>query len=131
MTARTHAPRRTPAAPAETLDLHDAADQLLIQARGLAAQRSARTLTPGAGAPVKQTLLALAAGRRLEDHVAPGPTTLQGLVGHARVHHGSQTIELPEGSWATCPTGQHTVEALTDAVVLLTVAPAHPAQPHT
>ena len=122
MNRTAHAPRRTPSAPSEPLDLHAAADQLLVEARTLRAQRSARTLTPGAGAPVKQTLLALVAGQRLEEHPAPGPTTLQTVAGQVVLHHGDHAVELPEGAWATCPGGAHDLEARADSVVLLTVA---------
>ena len=117
-----HAPRRTPSAPSTPLDLDAAAGQLLAEARTLRAQRSARTLTPGAGAPVKQTLLALVAGQRLEEHPAPGPTTLQTLTGDVALHHDGHAIELPKGSWAACPGGTHDLEARADSVVLLTVA---------
>src|SRR5690606_20900998 len=117
-----HAPRRTPSAPSAPLDLPAAADQLLAEARTLRAQRSARTLTPGAGEPVKQTLLALVAGQRLEEHPAPGPTTLQTLTGHVALHHDGRAVDLPGGTWATCPGGTHDLEARSDSVVLLTVA---------
>lgn len=122
MSDSTHAPRRDPETPDGPLDLREAADALLEQARGLDAKRSARTLTPGAGAPVKQTLLALIDGQRLDEHPSPGPTTLQAVTGRVRVDHGGSPVELAEGSWTTCPTEPHTVEALTDAVILLTVA---------
>lgn len=124
MSGSRHAPRRTPATPSEPLDLQQAADELLAQARDLRAQRSARTLTPGVGVPVKQTLLALVSGQHLEDHPAPGPTTLQAVTGRVNLHHGDHTVELAEGAWTTCPSERHGLEALTDAVVLLTVAPA-------
>lgn len=125
-----HAPRRTPSTPSDPLDLLDAADGLLAEARKLRSQRSARTLTPGAGAPVKQTLLALVAGQHLEEHPAPGPTTLQTVTGQVVLHHDDHAVELAAGTWATCPAGQHTLEARDDSVVLLTVAHA-PTDPPT
>lgn len=109
-TPRIHAPRRHPAAPSAPLDLRQAASELLEQAHGLAAQRSARTLTPGAGAALKQSLLALVGGQRLDDHPAPGPTTLLAISGTILVHHDGETVELPEGSWEICPGGPHALE---------------------
>lgn len=123
-TSRVHAPRRSPAAPSAPLDLHQAAAELLEQARGLSARRSARTLTPGAGAPLKQSLLALVGGQRLDDHPAPGPTTLQTITGTILVHHDGEKVELPEGSWEVRPAGPHALEATSDAVVLITVSPS-------
>lgn len=122
--SRVHAPRRTPAGPTEPLHLRQEAAALLAEARTLRSGRSARTLTPGAGAALTQSLLALTAGQHLQDHVAPGPTTLQIVIGTAVLSHGHETTPLGEGRWASCPTGAHSLEATTDTVVLLTVAPS-------
>jgi quercetin dioxygenase-like cupin family protein len=124
MDTRIHADRRAPEEVAGPLDLHATADGLLDEARQLRAGRSARTLTPGSGAPLKQTLLALTAGQRLQDHVAPGPTTLLGIRGTAVLSGGVHAVTLSDGVWAACPTGSHALEAISDAVVLITVAPA-------
>lgn len=122
----THAPRRRPA-PAETpLDLQAAAAELLAEARGLTAGRSARTLTPGDGVALKQTLLALTAGQRLQDHVAPGPTTLLGVIGDAVLRHDAGDVPLVAGHWAPCPVEPHSVVAETDTVLLITVATESP-----
>lgn len=118
-----HAPRRTPAESNQPLDLEAVAGELLEEAAALAAGRSARTLTPGAGAALKQTLLALTAGQRLQDHVAPGPTTLLGVTGTAVLSDDEQRVTLTEGVWIPCPTGPHSLEAVSDAVVLITVVP--------
>ena len=116
-----HATRRRPSPPEAPLDLHAAATALLDEAHGLAAGRSARTLTPGGGAALKQTLLALTAGQRLQDHVAPGPTTLTGIVGTAVLRHEDRDLTLAAGQWASCPTDPHSLEAETDTVLLITV----------
>ena len=118
-----HAPRRTPAAPHAPADLDEIARELLDQARGLDAGRSARTLTPGAGAALKQTLLALVEGSSLSDHTAPGPATIQVLSGDTRLGTSDGTTELTQGQWALIPDEVHDLAAVTDAVVLLTVAP--------
>ncbi|MFP4634225.1 MAG: LuxR family transcriptional regulator [Nitriliruptoraceae bacterium] len=118
-----HAPRRTPAEPSRPLDLEAVADELLREAEALASRRSARTLTPGAGVALKQTLLALKAGERLQDHVAPGPTTLLGVSGTAVLSDDEQRVTLTKGVWIPCPTGPHSLEAVSDAVVLITVVP--------
>lgn len=50
-----HAPRRTPSVPEEPVHLDAIADALLDRAAVLDTGRAAGTLTPGAGAPLKQT----------------------------------------------------------------------------
>lgn len=124
MERQVHAPRRTPTEADGPLDLAVAADELLTEAGELRSGRSARTLTPGSGAPLKQTLLALTAGQRLQDHLAPGPTTLLGVRGTAVLTRDREAVTLTEGVWAACPTGPHSLEAISDAVVLITVTPA-------
>lgn len=105
------------------INLHVAAAALLQVARTARAGRAGRTLTPGAGAPLKQSLLALAAGRSLADHESPGAATLQVLTGVVRLTgaaHDDQ--ELRAGDLAPIPPVRHGLVAIDDAVVLLTVA---------
>lgn len=125
MDAQVHAPRRTPAEAKGPLDLGAVAEELLAEAGQLRSGRSARTLTPGSGAPLKQTLLALTAGQRLQDHLAPGPTALLGVRGTAVLTDDQQAVTLTDGVWASCPTGPHSLEAISDAVILITVTPAN------
>ncbi len=124
MSAETiHAPRRTPREAPEPFDLHAAATTLLAQAHDASAGRAARNLTPGHTGQLSQTLLALVRGEALQEHVAPGPATLQVLHGSARLRHGDAEVSLAAGTWATIPAEVHSLEADEDVVVLLTVAP--------
>lgn len=123
MTDHVHADRRTPTPPDGALDLLAAAEELIAQAHSLDAGRAARTLTPGAGAPLKQTVLALAAGRRLDEHRANGPATIQVLRGEVTLGSGDGEVELSGGQWAVIPDGPHDLVAHSDAALLLTVAP--------
>lgn len=122
MTEDVHADRRDPQTPDGAFDLTGAARDLLDEARQMSSGRAARTLTPGAGAVLKQTLLAIASGRRLDEHQANGPATAQVLQGAITVRSGDTTLEVPEGHWAVIPDAPHDVVADTDAVLLLTVA---------
>lgn len=117
-----HADRRDPEQPGGAFDLAAGARELLAQARDLAAGRAARTLTPGEGAPLKQTLMALTAGRELAEHRAPGPATLQVLLGDVSLRTSDTEVQLGEGHWAAIPLESHDLLANADAVVLLTVA---------
>ncbi|MEX0657539.1 MAG: hypothetical protein WD080_00230 [Egibacteraceae bacterium] len=104
-----------------TVNLTTAAAELLEEARAANAGRAGRTLTPGAGGPLKQTLLALLAGQHLQDHASPGAATLQVLQGAVRLTT-SDDVELGAGDHAPIPSEKHGLEARDDAVVLLTVA---------
>lgn len=121
MTNEIHAERREPEQPRGAFDLAEAARELLEQAGGLSAGRAARTLTPGAGAPLKQTLLALTSGQRLDAHEAPGPATVHVLSGEVSLRTGDDELQLRQGHWAAIPSVEHDLGAETDAVVLLTV----------
>lgn len=121
MTNEIHAERREPDQPQGAFDLAEAARELLEQARELAAGRAARTLTPGAGASLKQTLVAIASGQRLDEHQTPGPATIQVLSGEVSLRTGDDELQLRPDHWAVIPPAAHDLRAESDAVVLLTV----------
>ena len=118
-----HGDRRDPSTPDGPVGLSEAADEILAKARELSAGRHSRTLTPGAGAGLSQTLLGLTAGVRLDDHRAPGPSTIQILRGTFVLSHDGTDTTLEAGDWATVPVTPHGLRAETDGVALLTVAP--------
>jgi quercetin dioxygenase-like cupin family protein len=102
--------------------LPSAAEEVLAEARAASAGRAGRTLRPGAGAPLKQALLALTAGTVLADHESPGEATLQVITGRVRLTARDATFELAEGEHAAIPPQRHGLEGLKDSVVLITVA---------
>jgi quercetin dioxygenase-like cupin family protein len=110
---------RTPAGPQRLLDL---GHQVLEEARSHSNGRSALTLTPGEGGPLKQTLLGIRAGEELSEHPAPGPASLQVLVGVATLVVDGEEQRLEAGMWAPIPIALHGVRAEEDLVALLTVA---------
>jgi len=123
----THADRREPLEPDVPLDLGSAGDSLMEEARGMASGRAAKTLTPGAHGPLKQTLVALRAGVELDEHVANGTATIHLLRGSATLNSGDGTVELSSGQWAPIPADRHDLRAADDTVALITVAPTAPA----
>jgi quercetin dioxygenase-like cupin family protein len=96
------------------------ADELLGQARTSPAQRTAKTLVTGNS--LRATLIALAEGAELAEHDAPPAATLQVVTGQVRLHTSDHEQVLETGQLASIPPQRHGLTALTDAVVLLTVA---------
>ncbi|WP_370324206.1 cupin [Euzebya sp.] len=114
----------TTARTADLTMLPAAVDAVLAEARDARSGRAARTLVPGAGAPLKQTLLALTAGTVLADHESPGAATIQVLRGEVRLTSGEGPQVLDAGALAPIPPMRHGLAANDDAVVLITVAVA-------
>ncbi len=110
---------RTPEVPAR---LEELGARLLDEARSHSNGRSALTLTPSEGGPLKQTLLAIQAGSGLQDHPAPGPSSILVLSGSATMSSGGGgDVRLEAGCWAPVPMESHRVDADEDLVALLTV----------
>jgi quercetin dioxygenase-like cupin family protein len=117
---RVHADRREPSTPEGVIDLDGMVDELLGTATEQRAGRAARTLTPGTGSRLKQTLIALLSGRQLDDHVAPGQATIQVLRGSLTLEWEGHERRLEEGGWAEIPSEMHRVVAEGDSAALVT-----------
>jgi quercetin dioxygenase-like cupin family protein len=109
---------RTPGFPAR---LEELGARLLDEARSQTNGRSALTLTPSEGGPLKQTLLAIRAGGELQEHPAPGPSSILVLSGRGSMTSEAGDVALDAGCWAPVPTEPHRVHADEDLVALLTV----------
>ncbi len=71
---------------------------------------------------LRQTVIALADGHQLDDHVNPGQATVYVLSGRVRLVAGVETAEVSAGDLVVVPDAVHSLAALEDSVVLLTVA---------
>lgn len=106
----------------DAYSLHQLAVEQIETARHATSGRAARTLHGGHDAALRQTVLAFTAGHGLGDHEAPGEATLQVLTGRVRLITATDSWEGEAGDHLAIPTARHSVEAVEDSAVLLTVA---------
>ena len=102
-------------------------EQLEIATR-VSSGRSAKTVYGGHEHVLRQTLIALAAGRGLDEHDSPGEATVHVLHGRVRLTAGDLTWEGSAGDLLVVPQERHGLSALEDSAVLLTVG-AHRRRP--
>jgi quercetin dioxygenase-like cupin family protein len=98
-----------------------AREQLKI-AQHASSGRSARTVYGGHEHVLRQTLIALAGGHKLDEHDNPGEATVHVLHGRVRLNAGDLDWEGSPGDLLIVPDARHSLEALEDSTVLLTVA---------
>ena len=84
--------------------------------------RASHTVYGGHEHTLRQTLIALRGGELLDEHENPGEATVHVLQGRVRMASATTTWEGSAGDLLIVPDARHTLEALDDAVVLLTVA---------
>lgn len=105
----------------ESLSLKDLADAQLVAARAASSGRAAHTVYGGHDHLLRQTVIALAAGRDLAEHDSPGQATLQVLRGRVRVRTADDEWNGAPGDLLIIPAQRHSLHADEDAAVLLTV----------
>lgn len=103
----------------EVVSLRIFGDRLLDEARAAGSGRAARTIITLPG--LRTTLLALAAGRELAEHQAPGSATLACLSGEATLATGDREWRLRANDAVAIPEERHRLLAERDTLVLLTV----------
>jgi quercetin dioxygenase-like cupin family protein len=106
----------------QKLSLAALAREQLELARGSSSGRSASTVYGGHEHVLRQTMIALAGGRRLDEHTNPGEATVHVLSGRVSLQAGANTWSGSPGDLLIVPDSIHSLEALEDSVVLLTVA---------
>jgi quercetin dioxygenase-like cupin family protein len=106
----------------EKFSLTALARQHIEQAAAASSGRSSSTVFGGHEHVLRQTLIALAAGQRLDEHENPGEATVHVLKGRVRLSAGLNSWEGSAGDLLIVPDSRHTLEALETAAVLLTVA---------
>ncbi|MGH3607603.1 MAG: cupin domain-containing protein [Pseudonocardiaceae bacterium] len=96
--------------------------QQLDLAQSASSGRSAHTVYGGHEHVLRQTLIALAAGQKLDDHENPGKATVHVLHGHVVLRTGETSWHGSSGGLLIVPDSRHSLEATEAAAVLLTVA---------
>jgi quercetin dioxygenase-like cupin family protein len=105
----------------QKLSLDALAREQLEAARRAGAGRAADTVFGGHEHVMRQTLIALLRGRSLAEHVNPGEATVHVLRGRVRLTAGTASWEGRQGDLIVVPDSPHSLEALEDSVILLTV----------
>jgi quercetin dioxygenase-like cupin family protein len=106
----------------QKLSLTATGREQLDVARRTPSGRAAETVYGGHEHMLRQTVIALVAGQRLDEHENPGEATVHVLQGRVRMLAGDESWEGVGGDLLIVPAQRHALEALEDTVVLLTVA---------
>ncbi|MFF4137148.1 cupin domain-containing protein [Streptomyces mirabilis] len=98
------------------------ARQQLELAAAAGAGHSANTVYGGRERVLRQTVIGMTEGASLAEHENPGEATVQVLHGRVRLSAGELSWEGRTGDLLIVPDSRHSLEALEDSTVLLTVA---------
>jgi quercetin dioxygenase-like cupin family protein len=88
-------------------------------------RRAAETVYGGHDKSLRQTVIALPAGSALAEHENPGEATVHVLNGRVRLDCAQTSWEGSPGDLLVVPPARHSLTALEDSAVLLTVV-KHP-----
>ncbi|MCC3271505.1 cupin domain-containing protein [Arthrobacter zhangbolii] len=91
-------------------------------ARQASSGRSAATVYGGHEHVLRQTVIALQAGFMLDEHENPGEATVHVLKGRVSLISEGITWDGSAGDLLIVPQARHSLKALEDSAVLLTVA---------
>lgn len=104
----------------DIINVKDQSKELLFKARDSSAGRAAQKVAGGPKSTMTQTIIALKSGSRLGDHESPGEATLEVLQGTVRFGTAHKKVTVEVDHLLVIPDAVHYVEALEDAVILLT-----------
>jgi quercetin dioxygenase-like cupin family protein len=106
----------------QRISLEALARQQLELAANAGGGHTADTVYGGSEKVLRQTVIGMIKGSRLAEHENPGEATVQVLRGRVRLSSGDLSWEGRTGDMIFVPDARHSLEALEDSAVLLTVA---------
>jgi quercetin dioxygenase-like cupin family protein len=105
----------------DTTPLASTARAQIESARAAAHGRSAHTVYRGDDRGLRQTIVALRAGTTLNEHHSSREATLQVLAGRVLLTADTYAREAIAGDLLPVPSAAHTLDAVEDSALLLTV----------
>jgi len=108
--------------PMNKISLTALAREQFAGAERASSGRSAHTVYGGHEHVLRQTVIALVAGQKLDEHENPGEATVHVLHGRVRLTSGPDSWEGSTGDLIIVPDSRHSLEAVEGSTVLLTVA---------
>lgn len=106
----------------QKLSLVALARELLGRASGASGGRTAHTVFGGHEKVLRQTVIAMVKDTALTEHANPGEASVHVLRGRVLLAAGDQSWEGRDGDLLIVPDAPHSLHALQDSAVLLTVA---------
>jgi quercetin dioxygenase-like cupin family protein len=106
----------------QRISLDALARQQLDLAAGAGGGHTADTVYGGREKVLRQTVIGMIKGARLAEHENPGEATVQVLRGRVTLSAGDRSWEARTGDMIFVPDERHSLEALEDSAILLTVA---------
>jgi quercetin dioxygenase-like cupin family protein len=106
----------------QKLSVDAQARELLAQAASAPGGRAAQTVMGGHERVLRQTVIAMSQDSELSEHANPGEGTVYVLRGRVRLAAGDDAWEGRDGDLLIIPDQPHSLLALQDSAVLLTVA---------
>jgi quercetin dioxygenase-like cupin family protein len=106
----------------QKFSLQAMARELLERARDGGPDRTAATVLGGHEKVLRQTVIAMSSGAVLGEHENPGEASIYVLAGRVTLSAGEDSWEARQGDLVEIPASSHSLRALEDSAVLLTVA---------
>lgn len=106
----------------EKFSLTALARDQLDRAKAGRSGRSSTTVYGGHEHTLRQTVVALVDGSALDEHESPGEATLQVLTGRVQLTASDDAWIGRAGDLLVIPPARHSLQALEDSTILLTVA---------